>query len=863
MPPSWRLALNNLTGRRGRTALMAGAVALAGSLIVAVSCAIASAQKSLEFSLTRFVGAADARIIHPAGGRFDEKLLTTVRRWPEVQAAVGRFVASVTLTQQDRHRDGTSGQLPQLTPRATGVDFSQEEKFRHFELIAGRMPAAGDEIIIDPLTAEELHAQVGDVLTVNGAADEFTLTVAGIYARQKLGMLQQPRIYLDRHRLGQASGWPGQLTSIHIILRPDEDVEAFCTRHLADVPQTLALEPAEMVRTGFNKRVKASRIGLIIASVLTFMSAAIIIVIGLTTSFTERQREMALLRCLGAKRVHLFASQLMVGLLFGVIGAVIGIPLGIGLTRLLVWFYADYLPAGLAVSRLGLTLALAGSLGAGLAGALYPAIFASRVAPLEAMRRQASPVRAGSIVACTLAALALIALQLILMLPGDDQTRFWAYVTVGVPSLFIGCFLLAVPLLLVVTVVLARPLSWILRLPRDLLRGSMLATPFRHGLTAGALMVGMAILVDTWACGISMLEDWIDEIRFADGFAFRPPPGITPEQQRAIAELPFVKAVCPIGYLQVTVVDRQVFGVEGLSPANVICVGFDPERFFSMNAVDWPQGDPEYAIERLKAGDGLVVAERFLTAKNIGVGDRLTLGLGRVQKELEVVGVVSSAGLDIATQLFGIQTAYTEFAISCVFMDFQTVGEVFDSHDAYLLQMNLAEDISDEEATRRIMEAAPGVMFRSGRWIKSTVNEITLAVLAVDSTVAFAALVLACLAVGNVIAANIHGRRFEYGVLRAVGARRATLGRLILAEAGLLAVSGALVGTLFGYQLAWMDARNLRDLAGLPVGVDPALGPVALGWLVLIGLTLLAALPGTIGLMRHQPGHMLSTGRND
>ena len=212
MPPSWRLALNNLTGRRGRTALMAGAVALASSLIVAVSCAIASAQKSLEFSLTRFVGAADARIIHPANGRFDEPLLAAVRHWPEVQAAVGRFVASVTLTHQDRRGDQIPGQLPRLTPRATGVDFPREEKFRHFEIIAGRMPTAGDEIIIDPLTAEGLQAQVGDVLRVDDAPDELALTVAGIYARQKLGMLQQPRIYLDRHRLGQ---WLAGATDLH------------------------------------------------------------------------------------------------------------------------------------------------------------------------------------------------------------------------------------------------------------------------------------------------------------------------------------------------------------------------------------------------------------------------------------------------------------------------------------------------------------------------------------------------------------------------------------------------------------------------------------------------------------------------
>ncbi len=79
MLPSWRLALNSLTGRPARTVLMGGAVSLAASLIVAVSCAMTTAQASLEMGVTRFVGAADARIIHPGNGRFDDTLLETVR----------------------------------------------------------------------------------------------------------------------------------------------------------------------------------------------------------------------------------------------------------------------------------------------------------------------------------------------------------------------------------------------------------------------------------------------------------------------------------------------------------------------------------------------------------------------------------------------------------------------------------------------------------------------------------------------------------------------------------------------------------------------------------------------------------------
>jgi hypothetical protein len=61
MQSSWRLALNTLAGKKGRTALMISAVGLAASLVVAVSCAIASVQASMEQGIVKILGRADAR----------------------------------------------------------------------------------------------------------------------------------------------------------------------------------------------------------------------------------------------------------------------------------------------------------------------------------------------------------------------------------------------------------------------------------------------------------------------------------------------------------------------------------------------------------------------------------------------------------------------------------------------------------------------------------------------------------------------------------------------------------------------------------------------------------------------------------
>lgn len=871
MLPSWQLALNFLSGKRGRTALILAAVSLAAALVVAVSCAISTVQASMESGLVRVLGAADVRVIHQFNGRFNEDMIEQVRNWPQVKYATARLGATLSVTNADSRIIREPGVPQYWTVSATGVDFTTEGHFTHTTLRGGRLPREPHEVLIDELTVEDRGAAVGDELIVERAGGAMRLTVVGIEERPRLiAALQQPTIRMDRSTLAEAAHHRGEVSSMWLILEEGADVEAFCEQHQRDLPHMLVLEPAEMVRSGFDQRIVTSRFGVLIASVLTFMSAAFIAVTAMTTSVIERQREMALVRSIGAARGQLFASQMLVGVILGALGANVGIPLGIALAGALVWWFQDALQTGVAIHTGGIMLAFTGSMIAGLLGALYPAWLASTVTPMQAIARRARPVRAAAVVTCTFIGLCLVAVQLALLLPENVETRFYGYAYIGLPIVHVGYFLLAVPILMAVAALLGRPLAILLRLPsggRDMLTNSILATPFRNGFTAGALMVGISVLVSTWAGGQALLHDWLGQVQFADGFAYRR-TGIPQEQQQAIAALPFVKEVCPIGYLPVRIIDRQVFGVRGLSPANVTCIGFDPDVFFTINAVDWIQGDEQHAIKRLKDGDAIIVAERFLTARNVGMGDRLTLGAGgmlsgtRHEAEFEIVGVVSSAGLDLVTQVFGVRSAYMEYSVSSVFMDVAAVKKHFDNDDALMMQINLANDISDEDAEAAIAAVAPGVRFRSGRWIMQMIKDVARTLLNVQSAIAFAALILACIGVGNVIAANVYARRFEYGVLRAIGGKRSLLLRLIFGEAMLLAIGGAVTGTILGMHLGWVGTTFYRDLAGIDVRISFPAIPTSIGWAVLILMALAAATPAALSLMRGQPTTLLAGGRH-
>jgi putative ABC transport system permease protein len=194
-------------------------------------------------------------------------------------------------------------------------------------------------------------------------------------------------------------------------------------------------------------------------------------------------------------------------------------------------------------------------------------------------------------------------------------------------------------------------------------------------------------------------------------------------------------------------------------------------------------------------------------------------------------------------------------------MDWRAVARDFHNDEALIVQVELSREVSDEEAAAAVTDAVPGVIFRSARWIRRTVREIAATALALQSAVAFCAMMLAVLGVGNIIMAGIHGRRFEYGVMRAVGASRGVLVRLVSAEAVLLAVAGAITGTALGMHLAWATTAQYRDLAGLRLSVPLPVWPTAAGWLAVTAMTVLAAAPVMAVLVRRPPAALVAAGR--
>jgi putative ABC transport system permease protein len=859
MRATWWFALQGLSARRGRTALLAVAVALSAALVAAVACGLETARGNAEAGLRRSIGDVDARLVNRFGAAFDAAEAERVRALPGVDAVGVSLGGSLSLVRADGARDA-DGRPRRTVAQARGLESAGDPRFREQRMREGRLPERAGEIAIDPLTAKALDCGMGTELAVQRFGDPIALKVTGIIDRATLGALQRPYVVVERATLVEANG-SDEATTVMVALRDGTDVPGWVAEHAPKFAEPLALEPSELYTTGFDRQVEAMRLGFVLVSLVAFMSCAFIVGTGMTTAVAEQQRELAVARCVGASRAQVFMSQVWAGTaLCGASGAA-GVPLGVGLALALRWWFREWLDDGFFMSWWGVALAVAGSVAAGVGGSLWPAWQAARTSPLDALRPQAHAPRLAGIAWLALAGTACIGAQLALLAAvRDPQARFWSYAILGLPLLHAGWFMLAVPTLWVLARALAGPLERLLRIPRGLLSGAVRQAPFRLGFTAGALMVGVSILASTWTNGTAVVRDISERVRISDGFVFKA-NGMTVAEQERLRALPGVMGTVPIGYLPLKVIGETVFGIDGVATPNVVCIGFPPDDFLALNRLEWIEGTPESALPKLKSGEGVLVAKEFLVARGKRPGDRIRLGGGRTEKDYEIVGVVGAAGLDVAVQFFGIRSVYTENAVSCVFMDFDEVARSFGSRDAFILQVDV-DDASPPEADTALGElvtdTVPGAVFASGRAIRQAILQVGDRILAITSSIAFAALALACFGVGNVVAANIGARRFEYGVLRATGATPGLLVRLVLGEVVLLALAGAAVGTALGLHLARMGVLWHKELGGQEIGFDPPIGPIAIGWAVVAAMTMAAAMPAVRGLVRRSVREMMA-----
>ena len=855
MLPAWRLATNNWAGRRKRFALLAIGAALATALVAAVSCALTSLNAGMALRLASTLGRADIRVKEVAGQTFDAGVLGIIAAQPEVELAVPRARAPIPLRNERTGKEATAV--------GRGVDLALESRLTKSAVTRGRAAVRDGEIVLDAPIAEDLGAAIGDRLTVLRWGEPLTLELVGINDTLTRRFMPRSEGTVTMATLASVSGQSGRLFEIQTVLRERDagKANALAERYTALLPQNVLADSTARVTSGMGAAMRANDLFFVLISVLAFVASAIIIATGLTTGVLDRQRELAIVRCLGGQRRTLLVAQLLGGAMVGAAGAAMGVPLGAGLAWFLTVLFPDRLPAGFHVDAWGLASGGAGAVLCGVAGAVWPAVSASRVSPLAALSPRSRPPGRRGFVVVTLLGAALVGGQVaLLMIPSDPTVVFYAHAIAGIPMMFLGTFLMGVPLAMAVARLAGPLLARALRVPRTLLVRSAAAAPFRNGFTAGALMVGLSIMTAVWTNGTTLLRDWLGAIDFADAFAYHP-GGIPKEAQDRIAALDFVADSVPVTLYRV---DSSAFGIRGLPSPPTNFIAFEPEPFFRMTKLAWVKGDPAYAMRRMREGGAVIVAKEFLVRRSgYDIGQTFTVEHKGRSFPFEIVGAVSSPGLDVVSGYFDVGQDYANQAIHAVFGSRADLQRVFGTDVVHMLQLKLKGPIGDKEATARVREAMGDSAFvvGSGREIKAQITGMGRGFMRIATLVAMGAMLLGCFAVLNVIVAGIDARRFEFGVVRTLGAQAGLLGRLVLAESLIIALTACVLGTALGLQGSMAALRIWELVGGLKATLIPPLLPIALGWALLLTLVLCTAAPFALGLARQQPRRLLAATR--
>jgi putative ABC transport system permease protein len=241
-------------------------------------------------------------------------------------------------------------------------------------LVEGRLPAGVDEVAISRSVASSAHVGINDQIRLEGFVPA---TVVGFIENPAL--ISAP-IVLQHWSIAEASA--GDAVSNWLVTLP-ADAE------LTSMPPMFGANPRYAYQGSGNPGP-----GMLVLGSLVLIETVLIGAAAFAVSIRRRQHELGLLGAAGASRRQLAGTVLAEGIVVAGIAVTVGLVLGIGLIVLVSpWTdqITDRRNPSLIIDPVGIGLACAAGLLAGIAAAAAPAWTAARLAPVVALSGRRPP----------------------------------------------------------------------------------------------------------------------------------------------------------------------------------------------------------------------------------------------------------------------------------------------------------------------------------------------------------------------------------------------------------------------------------------------------------------------------------------
>lgn len=697
------------------------------------------------------------------------------------------------------------------------------------KITSGAAPKGPAELMIDADTADKKNVEIGDTLKVFAPIGRFEAKVTGIMTftttNPGAALLAFDTTAASQRLLGN----PDLVTSVSVRAADGVSDTELKTRVQQVVgPDFEVKTAAESAKDGSDSI--SGMLSVIKKAMLAFAGIALLVGIFLIFNtfsmlVAQRTRELGLMRAIGASRADVNRSVLIEAILLGVVGSTLGLGAGLGLA---VGLKALMGGAGMNLEGTSLVIKASTPIVAYLVGvvvtvvaAYVPARRAGRVSPMAALREAGAPpqksIRTRTIIGAVVFGIG--ALALVGGATADSARTGGGFLGLGVLFTLVSFVVLAPMLARSVIPGLAAWYPKAFGSMGRLSRENAMRNPRRTGATAAAIMIGVALVSAIAVAAASMQASFDEKIDSSLGADLTIQPdnfGVFGQDiVDAAKSTPGIGAVVTqtIGSARITaggdVVKDSVYGSDpGLDKAV---------------AAEYVEGSGDAAI----AAGKLVIPEGFAKDHKIGVGDKvelafelgttITLEVGAIREDADGVGIGNGNALVIPNEAMRKGLPNAQYVIMMM--------AVADGQDAK--KVSAALDTA--------LEPFPQVTARDQSDYKELIGGSIHMLLNMVYALLALAIIISILGVINTLALSVVERTREIGLMRAIGASRRQIRRMIRLESMVIAVFGALVGLVLG--LAWgVTAQRLLEKEGLNVLVVP--------WGTVVAIVIAAAVVG-------------------